>query len=444
MKIGLQTWGSHGDIRPFLALAEGLNSAGHDVILVVTCVDSDAYARHVSPSGVEIRVVASPVLGPEDAGKIGATVFDTRDPMRQMAKILRLAFTPVEDRMFAAAQQLCDECDIVIGHFFMHPLRAAAERAGRPYASVMLSHGGIPSACDHPMRVRGSAKLANRLLWWITRLAINRALMADTNRLRARAGLPPVRDMIDDVWLSPSLTLVAVSPTIAVRQPDWPAAVQLSGFLDMPNIDVEGTVAPELGDFLAAGEAPVYMTLGSWMPADIDWQRQTLQLLTDAARQAGCRAIIQSADAAACRFTSSDRFLYVPAAPHQGIFPHCCAVLHHGGAGTTQSATLAGKPSVVVPHISEQEHWGRELQRLGVAGKPVHRRKATAEALARLIRQVRDTPAMTRAAVAAGAAMRRENGVATAVELVDRVFTGMETREEARVEPQEEARTAAR
>lgn len=432
MKIGLQTWGSHGDVRPFLALAEGLRRAGHEVVLVITCVDSDAYARHVSPSGVEIRVVASPVMGPEDAGKIGATVFDTRDPMRQMAKILRLAFTPVEDRMFAAAQRLCEECELVIGHFFMHPLRTAAERAGRPHASVMLSHGGIPSACDHPMRRRGGPALGNRLLWWITRLAVNRALLPDTNRLRARAGLPPVRDMIDDVWLSQQLTLVAVSPVIAVQQPDWPPAVQLSGFLDMPNIDAEGAVSPELAAFLAAGDAPVYMTLGSWMPTDTGWQRQTLLLLTEAARLAGCRAIIQGADALACGFTSSDRFHYVAAAPHHAVFPHCCAVLHHGGAGTTQSATLAGKPSVVVPHISEQEHWGRELQRLGMAGKPVHRRKATAAGLARLVREVRETPAMTQAAVAAGAAMRQEDGVAAAVDLVERVFGRMAARTAAR------------
>jgi UDP:flavonoid glycosyltransferase YjiC (YdhE family) len=36
MKIGLQAWGSEGDIRPFTALAAGLTKAGHDVTLVVT------------------------------------------------------------------------------------------------------------------------------------------------------------------------------------------------------------------------------------------------------------------------------------------------------------------------------------------------------------------------------------------------------------------------
>ncbi|QBE65698.1 glycosyltransferase [Pseudoduganella lutea] len=425
MRIGLQTWGSHGDVRPFLALAEGLQRAGHDVTLVITCVDSDAYGRLDSPSGLTIRVVASPVLGPEAAEAVGATVFETNDPMRQMAKIMRVAFAPVEDQMFAAAQRLCAECDAVIGHFFVSPLRVAAEAAGVPYVAVMLSHGGVPSAWSHPVPVPRMGKTGNRLLWWLTRLAINRALKPDINTLRARAGLPPVHDVVDEMWLSPLLTLVAVSPVIAEHQPDWPAAVQVSGFLDMPNIAVEGALPAGLDAFLAAGEAPIYMTLGSWMPADVDWQARTLQLLTEAARLAECRAIIQSADARGCGFASTNEVLYVQAAPHHAIFPRCFAVLHHGGAGTTQSATLAGKPSVVVPHISEQQHWGSELRRLGIAGKPVHRRKATPEKLAGLIRQARATPAMTVAAVAAATMMRREDGVATAVGMIERVLDGV-------------------
>lgn len=43
MRIALQTWGSYGDIRPFLALEEGLQSSGHDVTLVITCIDDASY-----------------------------------------------------------------------------------------------------------------------------------------------------------------------------------------------------------------------------------------------------------------------------------------------------------------------------------------------------------------------------------------------------------------
>jgi sterol 3beta-glucosyltransferase len=43
MKIGLQTWGSEGDIRPFLALASGLRTRGNEVSLVITSVNNKNY-----------------------------------------------------------------------------------------------------------------------------------------------------------------------------------------------------------------------------------------------------------------------------------------------------------------------------------------------------------------------------------------------------------------
>src|SRR5471032_1829949 len=135
MKIGMQTWGSHGDIRPFLALAEGLQLAGHEVSLLITCVDSAAYEGMVSRHGVNIRVIASPVITLEEAEKIGHTAFNTRNPMAQMAAILRLCFAPAEDAMFAAARDLCAESELLIGHYFMHPLQIAAERVGKPMSA---------------------------------------------------------------------------------------------------------------------------------------------------------------------------------------------------------------------------------------------------------------------------------------------------------------------
>jgi UDP:flavonoid glycosyltransferase YjiC (YdhE family) len=138
-------------------------------------------------------------------------------------------------------------------------------------------------------------------------------------------------------------------------------------------------------------------------------------LLTEAARRAGCRAIIQCHAWESCGFLSDQQILYITTAPHQQIFPHCCAVLHHGGAGTTQSAMLAGKPSIVIAHISEQEHWGRELRRLGIAGKPLKRRSVNPAKLAAQIRHLRSVPAMSARAQAIAQAMGREHGVAEAV-----------------------------
>lgn len=419
MKIGLQTWGSHGDVRPFLALAHGLRAAGHDVTLVISSFDGGAYAGSGAALGVTVRVVAFPDMAPDQAVRMTREIYRTADPMRQVEAILRLGMAPVEDELFAAAQALCADCDLVIGHHFLYPLQTSAERSGCPYVSVFLSHAGVPSAFGHPLGDFGQA--GNRLLWRLTRWAFNRVLKPWPDRLRRRAGMAPAADMVD-LWMSPSLTLVGVSPTICRRQPDWPGTVQVCGFLDMPNIDVEGAIAPALHAFLAAGEVPVYMTLGSWTPGDTAEQRATLQLLTQAARLAGCRAIIQGPSWQDCGFTADDRILYVNAAPHHAIFPRCRAILHHGGAGTTQAATLAGRPSIVVAHIGEQEHWGKELRRLGIAGKPATRRSTSARQLARRIEEVLASHTMTARAEIVGAAMGREDGVVTAVALIERRF----------------------
>src|SRR5471032_850995 len=262
MKIGMQTWGSHGDIRPFLALAQGLQLAGHDVSLLMTCVDGAAYADMAASHGVKIRVIAAPVLTPEQAEKIGRTAYDARNPMAQMAAILRLCFAPAEDAMFAAAQELCADSDLLIGHYFMHPLQIAAEHAGKPYVSVLLSHAVVPSALNHPLGIPGLGRLGNRALWWLTKAALHRTAGHYPNRLRRLLNMTPTGDILTQVWISQALTLVAVSPQICQRQMDWPSWIQVCGFLDMPNLALEGRVPEPLAAFLAAGAAPVYMTFG--------------------------------------------------------------------------------------------------------------------------------------------------------------------------------------
>lgn len=422
MKIGMQTWGSHGDIRPFLALADGLHAAGHDVHLSIAAFTEGAWRDLPSRPRLRISVLDHPALAPAEVQRISRTIAAIANPVKQMAAIMRLSFAPVEDAMFAAARALADESDMLVGHYFTHPLQTAADYARRPYVSVLLSHAGIPSAHSHPMGRPWMGTAGNRLLWHVTRRLVGGVLLPYPNRIRTGLGMPPLSDIIGQSWLSPGLTLAAISPQLVQRQPDWPDYLHLSGFLDRPDLGVDGALPAALERFLAAGEAPVYMTFGSWMPSDAAGQAQALHLLSRAARLAGCRAIIQGDAAHDCGFTSSDRILYVRQAPHAAVFPHCRAVVHHGGAGTTQAAALAGAPSIVVAHIGEQAHWASELRRLGVGAAALTRRRLGAVALARRIRVVAETPGMREKAAEIASQMRGEDGVTVAVRAIERRF----------------------
>ncbi|MFO0619240.1 MAG: hypothetical protein U0414_42015 [Polyangiaceae bacterium] len=57
---------------------------------------------------------------------------------------------------------------------------------------------------------------------------------------------------------------------------------------------------------------------------------------------------------------------------HRALFPRVAAVLHHGGAGTTHAAAIAGAPQIVVPMFSDQPHWASRVCALGIgASVPV-------------------------------------------------------------------------
>lgn len=421
MKIGIQTWGSHGDIRPFVALAEGLQAAGHEVTLVITCVDSRRYDALGATAGFRLRLVSTPVV--PDALRLrqmGDVLVRERNAIRQTGLAIEQFLLPAESAMFRASEQLCAENDVVIGHYFLYPLGAAAEKHGRPYVSVVLAHGAVPSAFQPPAGVANLGAVGNRLAWRLARWVLNRSLKRYPDRLRAAHGIAPARDLIDQVWASDDLTLIAVSPEICERHADWPGHYHVCGALDTADSVAEGSVPDRLRSFLSAGSAPVYLTFGS-MLAGSD-ERQTIALLADAARAASVRAVIQAPSWERLDFACDDQLHFVDAAPHSAVFPRCSAVVHHGGAGTSQAALRAGVPSVVVPHTAEQALWARELERIGVAGPPIPRRRAAPARLGAAIRQAAQSARLRDTARAVGARVAMEDGVAVAVRLIRERF----------------------
>jgi len=70
--------------------------------------------------------------------------------------------------------------------------------------------------------------------------------------------------------------------------------------------------------------------------------------------------------------SSDDLFLLDKVIPHRLILPHCDAVIHHGGSGTTHSACRAGKPQIVVPHVIDQHYWAYRIKALGAGSGAIN------------------------------------------------------------------------
>ena len=415
MRIGVQTWGSEGDIRPMVALGHGLVQRGHEVELVYTDIANRRYEEVAASLGMTARAVATPVIADEnELYEIGLRVINASNPLMDGKIVFDRLLRPVEDAIFAAAVDLCRRSDIIVSHLVLNQVRAAAELAGKPAVSVTFAHTIVPSRHNRPQGLPRLGEVANAAAWAVGRFMLNRVMLGPVNDFRRRVGVPPAKDLLLDAWASHLLNLIAVSPAICAEPPDWPRWNRVCGFLALPATTHE-PVAPELEAFLRAGEPPVFMGFGSLMPVSSSHLTETVAVMKEAARLAGCRAIIQ----AEMPPERSDRLVIIGRCPHAQVFPRCAAVVHHCGAGTTHTTLKAGVPSVGVPHVSDQFGWIEELQRLGVAAAPVTRRSLTAPKLARRIQQALADPGMRTRAAAIAARMKDENGPARAAELIE-------------------------
>ncbi|EER08426.1 hypothetical protein Pmar_PMAR004885, partial [Perkinsus marinus ATCC 50983] len=77
---------------------------------------------------------------------------------------------------------------------------------------------------------------------------------------------------------------------------------------------------------------------------------------------------------------TAEDFIHIPTIPHTYLFPKCCAVMHHGGAGTTAMGLDFGLPTSVISFFGDQWIWGSLVQLHG-AGKFLRREHVEPQAV---------------------------------------------------------------
>ena len=418
MRIGIFTWGSEGDVRPFVALGAGLVRRGHQVELSYVLIDGKDLGELCASHGLTSRFVARDTTlaafaqpGPHQDvinGRGGS-------PLKQVQNILAGLLDPVTPEMFDDAVAHMERYDVAIVHFLHHPAATAALSRGVPVVYV-LTAPATPTRELPPIGAPSFGPL-NRVVWRIAEVVAGGWFLPRINALRERVGLAPMTRMYPDPNPEVALALTCVSPTLLARPSDWAPNAHVAGFFDLPVPPSD--VPAEVEAFLADGEPPVLLTFGSMLAADAPETQACIEAMLGAVEQAGVRAIVQVPTHARERSTSRPRVLVTGALPHARVMPRCALVVHHGGAGTTQASVLAGRPSVVVPFLADQFFWAERLRSLGLAPASVPRKKLRADRLARAISAALATPSLAQRAAEVSQAMRGEDGVRVAAELIE-------------------------
>jgi vancomycin aglycone glucosyltransferase len=178
------------------------------------------------------------------------------------------------------------------------------------------------------------------------------------NHHRLAIGLPPVENVRD--YVLSGQVLLAADPVLGPWERMTDLELMQTGAWILPD---ERPLPDDLEAFLEAGPPPVYVGFGSMpMRASADIARTAI----GAARALGRRAVLARGFADLTLVDDGDDCLLVGEVNHQALFRRVAAVMHHGGAGTTTKAALAGAPQVVLPQIVDQPYWAARVAELGI------------------------------------------------------------------------------
>jgi vancomycin aglycone glucosyltransferase len=198
----------------------------------------------------------------------------------------------------------------------------------------------------------------NRALWDLDAQGIKELFGAALNTHRASIDLPPVDNVRDHIYTdNPWL---ATDPTLSPWQEPTGLDVVQTGAWIMPD---ERPLPAELVAFLDAGTPPVYVGFGS-MP--LHASADVAQAAIEAVRAQGRRAVVLRGWADLALIDDQDDCFVVGEVNQQALFARVTAVVHHGGSGTTTTATRAGAPQVVVPQAGGQPYWAARVAELGI------------------------------------------------------------------------------
>jgi len=415
-RILISTFGSFGDVNPYIGLGLALQRRGHEPILAMPGI----YRQAVEGEGLGFRAIR-PDVDPDDHAFIARLMDPARGTEAIFGEWLLPSLRATWEDLLAASEGV----DLFVTHPASLLGPVVADVRQRPWASTVLAPMSFFSVTDpvvpppapwlHAWLERSEA-LSRLFVWLADR--ITRQWARPVREFRRSLGLAAGANPILAGQHSPHLVLAMFASALGPPQADWPARTVVTGPV-LYNGAAEPSVSAELERFLASGPAPIVFTLGS---SAVEAAGDFYEVSASAVRAMNRRAVMLVGRHARNRpALADDRILVLDYAPHAALFPRAAAIVHQGGAGTLHQALASGRPMLVVPHAHDQPDNAHRATRLGVA-RTLYPKRYSAGAVAREIGALLDEPAYRDRARAIAAGVRAEDGAVRASEAIDRLL----------------------
>ena len=421
-RIVISTFGSFGDIHPYVSIALELKTRGHTPVIAT----SEIYREKMDAIGIEFQPVRPDMPSYDQPDKVAELIEGAMDPREGGERVLDMILPHLRDA-YEDLNAAVEGADLLLTHPlpFVGPMVAQFRKI--PWVSSVLAPASLLSVYDpivppqwpwlyHLMRLspsvgRGVMALATKKL---------DKLMQPVFERRAELGLPRGEQPIFGGQHSPTKVLALFSKLMAKPQPDWPRNTAVTGFpfYDRRDYFGETGTSPDLLKFLDEGPPPIVFTLGSsavWVARD--FYRDSIV----AAQALGRRALLLVGPPRNMPAALPDGVAAFEYAPYSEVLPRACAIVHQGGVGTTGQGMRSGKPVLILPHAHDQFDNAARVVRLG-CGRVLARPRYNADSAIHELRALLDNPTYAASAERVGETVREENGARVAADEIEKVL----------------------
>jgi UDP:flavonoid glycosyltransferase YjiC (YdhE family) len=402
MKILLVTRGSQGDVYPYLALAKELKNRGHELILSLPWLFEElAKAAELNYFLQAFDDIAGMVEGKPSIKELIAWT----------NRVIKSQF----DELIPLVEQhdlfICSNTEFAAAHI--------AEYCGKPLIRTgyapLLPGKKIPPAV-FPFSPKRAFVCAQ---WKLLNMGLNMMVKKTLNEERRRFKMPPIKDQ-GEYAPSHALNYLMCSQYLGETDSGWKYPWAAGGYCFNDGFLYNEIALRNFLEFIKRDERPVlFFTLGSCNDNDRD---SFCDKLYKICRENDYRLVVGCGwwKTGTHLHNQNGLFLLDTAIPHTLIFPHCDAIIHHGGSGTTHSASRAGKPQMAAPLLIDQFYWGGRIFELQVGPKSVKLGKINEKVLRKRVLDLMTNPLYKKNALSLAEKIRGEKGAAGMADYIER------------------------
>ncbi len=418
-RILLTTYGSLGDLHPYISIALELKKRGYQTVIAT----SELYRSDVEVEGIEFCPVRPDMSFLMNDGLGQEVIKRAMDPNKGSRYVICELVLPFLKDSYEDLIQAVQGADLLITHPITFAGPIVAEKMGIRWFSSVLAPSSFLSIFDPPILPNKSNKslssfgpLVNAILFSLGKRSIF-SWSEPVRQLRVELGLLPGKDPLFEGQHSPDLVLALFSQVFAEPQLDWPKQTDVTGFTFYTGWSSKTNLCREILQFLDAGPPPLVFTLGSAAVLNAgDFYLESAL----AAKQMGRRAILLTGkhESNIPQSLLSENIVAFDYVPYSELFPRAAAVVHQGGIGTTAQALKSGRPALIMPYGHDQPDNATRAERLGVA-RTIDRINYTAERVAAELKQLLNNSNYAKQSVKVAQQIQAEDGVLAACDAIE-------------------------